>query len=241
VFGPMLRPTHSTEVRLQEVADARKSASGRSEAALPGETVRNKDAVRLSLPAALFDRLRNDFNLPFATAVSICNEITAGDDVIEQVGRSILSELAVQTPASRAYIETASLMLAARQLYKHCNGSTSTAAPVAKRGLDQNRLNRVLNYVAANIRDEITLANLASVAGYSPFHFARKFTSAMGMPPLRYISQMRLANARVELAAGTLAITEIALNAHFSSQASFTRAFHRVTGMTPREYQRRRR
>jgi Bacterial regulatory helix-turn-helix proteins, AraC family len=41
-----------------------------------------------------------------------------------------------------------------------------------------------------------------------------------------------------ELAAGKLPLAEIALNAHFSSQASFTRAFHRVTGMTPKEYQR---
>jgi AraC family transcriptional regulator len=44
-----------------------------------------------------------------------------------------------------------------------------------------------------------------------------------------------------ELAAGELSVAEIALNAHFSSQASFTRAFHRVTGTTPKEYQRRRR
>jgi AraC family transcriptional regulator len=43
-----------------------------------------------------------------------------------------------------------------------------------------------------------------------------------------------------ELAASKLSIAEIALNAHFSSQASFTRAFHRAIGMTPKEYQRRR-
>jgi acyl-CoA reductase-like NAD-dependent aldehyde dehydrogenase len=40
-----------------------------------------------------------------------------------------------------------------------------------------------------------------------------------------------------ELAAGKLPLAEIALNAQFSSQASFTRAFHRATGMTPKEYQ----
>jgi AraC family transcriptional regulator len=52
---------------------------------------------------------------------------------------------------------------------------------------------------------------------------------------------MRLENAMAELAAGKLPLAEIALNAHFSSQASFTRAFHRATGMTPKEYRRRRR
>ena len=44
-----------------------------------------------------------------------------------------------------------------------------------------------------------------------------------------------------ELAAGRLPLAEIAFNAQFSSQASFTRAFHRATGMTPKEYQRHRR
>jgi len=44
-----------------------------------------------------------------------------------------------------------------------------------------------------------------------------------------------------ELAARQLPVAQIALNAQFSSQASFTRAFHRVTGTTPKEYQRRRR
>jgi AraC family transcriptional regulator len=38
-----------------------------------------------------------------------------------------------------------------------------------------------------------------------------------------------------------LPLAEIALNSRFSCQASFTRAFHRATGMTPKEYQRRRR
>jgi AraC-like DNA-binding protein len=42
-------------------------------------------------------------------------------------------------------------------------------------------------------------------------------------------------------AAGRLPLAEIALNAQFSSQASFTRSFHRAAGVTPKEYQRRRR
>jgi AraC family transcriptional regulator len=130
--------------------------------------------MHLYLPAALFDRLKGDFNLPVAHS------------------------------------------------------------------LDHTRLRRVLDYIATNVKDDITLVKLAGIAGYSPFHFARKFTLAMGISPHRYISQMRLENAMSELAAGKLSLAEIALNAQFSSQASFTRAFHRATGVTPKKYQRRR-
>ena len=105
--------------------------------------------------------------------------------------------------------------------------------------LDPVRLRRVLDYIAANFRDDITLTDLAAVAGYSPFHFARKFSLATGVSPHRYISRIRLENAMAELAAAKLPLAEIALNAQFSSQASFTRAFHRTIGVTPREYRRR--
>jgi AraC family transcriptional regulator len=98
----------------------------------------------------------------------------------------------------------------------------------------------VLDYIAANIKEDIKLGDLAAVVGYSPFHFARKFTLAMGVSPHRYISQIRIQNAMAELRAGILPIAEIALNAQFASQASFTRAFHRATGLAPMEYRRRR-
>ena len=138
------------------------------------------------------------------------------------------------------YVEAASLTLAARLLQKHCDSGACASAESSAHSLDHIRLRRVLDYIAANIGDDITLVDLAGIAGYSAFHFARKFTLAMGISPHRYISRIRLENAMAQLAAGKLPLAEIALNAQFSSQASFTRASHRATGMTPKEYQRRR-
>ena len=196
--------------------------------------------IHLYLPATLFDRLKDDFNLPVAPARSIRRADGIVDDVIEQIGRSILSELTVETAAGRIYVETASLTLAARLLQKHSDSGTSVPPELSQLSLDHGRLRRVLDYITANIGDDITLADLAEVAGYSPFHFARKFTLAMGISPHRYISHIRLESAMAELASGKLPLAQIALNAHFSSQASFTRAFHRATGKTPKQYQRHR-
>src|SRR6267154_482224 len=199
------------------------------------------ETMHLYLPTALFDRLKDDFNLPVAPAHSIRHAVGIGDDLIDQIGRSILSELTVETAASRMYVEAASLTLAARLLQKHCDSGTCAPTESSAHSLDHIRLRRVLDYIAANIKDDIRLVDLAGIAGYSPFHFARKFTLAMGIPPHRYISRMRLEKAMAELAAGKLPVAQVALNAQFSSQASFTRAFHRATRMTPKEYQRRRR
>ena len=70
--------------------------------------------MHLYLSTALFDRLKDDFNLPVVPAHSIRHAFGIGDDVIDQIGRSILSELTVETAASRVYVEAASLTLAAR-------------------------------------------------------------------------------------------------------------------------------
>ena len=196
--------------------------------------------LHLFLPAALFDRLSDDFNLPAAPAHSIRYVAGIRDEVIQHIGCSILSELTNETAAGRMYVEAVSLTLAARLLQKYCDSGACAPTESSAHSLDRIRLRRVLDYIAANIEDDITLVNLAGIAGYSPFHFLRKFTLAMGISPHRYISRMRLENAMAELAAGKLPLAEIALNAHFSSQASFTRAFHRATGMTPKEYRRRR-
>jgi AraC family transcriptional regulator len=195
--------------------------------------------MHLYLPTSLFDRLRDDFNLPVEPARSIRLAVGIGDDVIDQVGRSILSELAVETATGRMYVETASLMLAARLVHKYCDSRSTAPATTDAHPLDHLRLRRVLDYIASNIDDDIRLADLARVGGQSPFHFARKFALAMGVSPKRYVSRMRLDKAMAELTAGRLPLAQIALNAGFSSQASFTRAFRRATDMTPREYRRR--
>jgi AraC family transcriptional regulator len=207
---------------------------GDKEATVTGDV---PQSLHLYLPETLFHRLRNDFKLPVAPAHSIRFVSGITDPVIQQIGNSILSELTNETAAGRMYVETASLTLAARLLLKHCDSGASKATESSSHALDDVRLRRVLEYIVAHIDDDIRLESLAEVAGYSPFHFARKFTVATGIPPHRYISRMRLENAMAELADGTVPLAQVA---HFSSQASFTRAFHRATGMTPKEYRYRR-
>jgi AraC family transcriptional regulator len=197
--------------------------------------------LHLYLPWALFDRIGNDFNVPATLARSIQHVVGIRDEVISHLGSSILLELTNESCAGRAYVEAAAMALAARLLQKYCDCDAGTPADAPARGLDQARLRRVLDYIAANVQDDdITLNALANVAGYSPYHFARKFTLSVGVPPHRYIKRLRLEWAMAELAMGRLPLAEIALDAQFSSQASFTRAFRRVTGMTPKEYQRHR-
>jgi AraC family transcriptional regulator len=197
--------------------------------------------LHLYLPEALFRRLSDDFNLPGEPGSSIRYASGAHDGIIEQIGRSILSEMTDETSAGRMFVETASLTLAARLLHKYADSRISAPSPLASHKLDHARLRRVLDYVAVHLADDITVSDLAGVAGLSTFHFARMFTLAVGVSPHRYVSRMRLERAMAEIAEGKLPLSKIAFDARFSSQASFTRAFRRATEMTPGEYRRARR
>ena len=197
--------------------------------------------LHVRLRQTLFDRLSDDFGLSTAPVHALRAVAGIRDDVIHRVGRSIVEVLRQETTAGRMYVETVSTMLAARLLQKYVDGGTPVSAEADQQAFDRARLHRVLDYIASSIQDDMSLDSLAAVAGYSTFHFARKFTQAMGLPPQRYVSRMRLEKSKAELAEGKLPLAEIALNARFSSQASFTRAFHRATGTTPKQYQRRRR
>ncbi len=194
--------------------------------------------LHLRLRQTLFDQLSNEFDLPAVPCQALRAVAGARDDVIHRVGLSIVDVLRNETPAGRIYVETVATMLAARLLEKYLDEKASLSAEVAQQSFDRARLRRVLDYIESNIQQDISLDSLAAIAGYSAFHFARKFTQAMGLPPHRYVSRMRLDNAKAELAARKLPLAEIALNARFSSQASFTRAFHKATGLTPKQYQR---
>jgi AraC family transcriptional regulator len=192
--------------------------------------------LHLYLPAAVFRKLADDFNLPGAPAPSIRYVAGVRDEIINQIGLSIISAMTNETAAGRMFVETASATLAARLLESYCdNGACQSSEPTTHR-LDEARLRRVLDHILMNLDKEITLAQLAQVAGLSVFYFARTFTRAMGVAPHRYVSRMRLENAMAEIAAGKLPLVEIGFKAGFSSQASFTRAFHRAAGLTPGEY-----
>jgi AraC family transcriptional regulator len=191
-------------------------------------------ALHLYLPPTQFRKLADDFNLPGEPARSIRYVSGARDEFIYQIGLSIIPAMTDETAAGRMFVETASATLAARLLQSYWDSGAGKALEPTR--IDHARLRRALDYISANLDEEITLAQLAQVAGVSVFHFARTFTRAMGVSPSRYVSRMRLEKAMAEIAAGKLSLAEIAFRAGFSSQASFTRAFHRATGLTPGEY-----
>ncbi|MFD7506844.1 AraC family transcriptional regulator [Streptomyces sp. NPDC059850] len=78
-----------------------------------------------------------------------------------------------------------------------------------------------------------TVAELAAECNVSRSVFADRFHTTIGMPPLRYATELRMLLASQWLAQDTLPVQSVAQRLGYTSQASFTRAFKRVTGQPP--------
>jgi AraC family transcriptional regulator len=198
----------------------------------------NVQVLHLYVPTGVFTGLMADYNLPAVPGRSIRYSCGVQDEVINQIGLSVLSEMMSPTAAGRMLVETSSLLLAARLTHSHSETELIRWPTGSGLGLDRGRLRRVLAYVEERLAEDITVADLAKVACLSIFHFTRAFAATMGVPPHRYVSQRRLESAKAMIATGRVSLSEIAHDCRFSSQSSFTRAFRRATGMTPAEYRR---
>src|SRR5258708_32484980 len=104
-------------------------------------------------------------------------------------------------------VETLASSLAARLVQNHAGTlARDVSARAAQAGLDRRRLTRVLDYIGANLEDDLTLARLAAVACLSRFHFSRAFKAAVGRSPHHYVSAKRLELAKQLLGKGGPAV-----------------------------------
>ncbi len=96
-----------------------------------------------------------------------------------------------------------------------------------------SRINKVQDYIEANINEELSLAVLSGVANFSQYHFHRVFCSIVGEPPSKYIQRIRLERATLSITGNPKdTIADIALKFGFSNQASFSRAFMKHFGFS---------
>jgi AraC-like DNA-binding protein len=102
-------------------------------------------------------------------------------------------------------------------------------------GLSDERIGRALNAMHLNPAHAWTFESLAETAAMSRSIFSDRFTAAVGIPPLRYLTRWRLTIAADLLRAGKLKVTEVAHNAGYGSEAAFSRAFKAQFGYPPRD------
>ena len=97
-------------------------------------------------------------------------------------------------------------------------------------------LKRAMNYIALNFDQDITLASVANEVHLSESYFSSQFKKFCGTSFTEYLNAVRIDESKRLLASGELNVTEVAARVGFASQSYFSKVFHRVAGMSPRQF-----
>ncbi len=93
-----------------------------------------------------------------------------------------------------------------------------------------------IRYIAEHYDMPITVNQLAEIENYNATYYSDWFKQQTGVSPSMYLRYIRINRAKELLEETDYTVMDIAVMVGYSSNSTFTRAFHSVTGMTPKEY-----
>jgi AraC family transcriptional regulator len=173
-------------------------------------------------------------DMDFPTALyqdvpTIARTVRTISDTVEKAGSAL-----------RIYAESLGAVLAVELMMWRDGGANTDLLKVAVRrgGLASWQERRVKDYIQEHYARNITLNELAELVRLSPFHFCRAFKTSFGLPPHRYLLQIRVERSKALLANRALSIDAIAYATGFTSSSQFSTVFRKSTGRTAGEYRR---
>ena len=189
------------------------------------------ETLQLHLPTGMVSRLVEELWDRDPRQVRMPDALATTDPVLEQTMLGLLR--AAEEGVPDLYAESAAEFIMLHALVRH--GGLPSPRPA---GRDDERVRRARSFLRENLSQPLSLAEIAAEAGMSRYHFLRVFQRQTGETPHRYLTRLRIEQARHELEHGTATVTEVALRCGFASRTHFTTAFRRQVGTTPSAYRR---
>ncbi len=166
--------------------------------------------------------------------IQLVPEFRLRDGRLEAIALMLLDELNQANPGGRLYVESLTNLLAVHLLRQYA--VTNPQLQIHAGGLPQRQLLPVLDHIHEALDADLKLADLAALAGLSPYHFSRQFKQTMGVAPYQYVLRQRIERAKQLLKQTTHPIVEIALLCGFNSHSHLSQQFRQATGTTPSAY-----
>ncbi len=185
----------------------------------------------LAIPYAALRALCDDHALPPDGDFGAVHCAKVECPQLSQVFDRTAREIRAGNPHGALFIEGALMQMVALLLAR---AERPLRTPTG--GLAPWQLARVTDYLHAHAADQVSLAELAALAGLSLHHFARAFKASTGIAPHQFQVSLRMERARLQLSLSTEPVTDIALALGYDSSQSFARAFRIAHGTTPSKF-----
>jgi AraC-like DNA-binding protein len=204
----------------------------------PVSSSRPHEAVIIQFPESVFgDRF---FNLPELGAVKRLLEKSArGIEFGEALRRTITSRmirmgqergiarLIALLELLRILSQAPAIRVLASRTYR-----PSVAAP------DRDRIDRICRFIGEHATEPIRLAQAATASHMSIPAFTRFFRKCTRQSFVEYLTELRIGHACRLLLESDRTVSQIGRDSGFRNLSNFNRRFHRLKGMSPREFRR---
>lgn len=124
-------------------------------------------------------------------------------------------------------------------LRRLCDSLLSSVGTAPKKPPEEDEIDQVVRYMEEHFNDpEISMTAIADSFELSTPRFSLSFKERKGMPPLEYLTLLRVEHAKDLLASTDMTIRDISVQVGYYDSGSFIRRFKQVTGETPLQYRR---
>ena len=180
--------------------------------------------------AVIFEPARLAALLPEANqSLELLPQFTFWDPLVRQLILALEQQVLTAQSGSSLYADSLSTALAAHLLTHYSPRAKAEPEPPSC----PTRIRRATAFIEDNFQRNLTLAEIASAAHSSQFHFARLFRKATGLSPYQFLLRCRIDRAAALLRTTDLSIDEIAFRVGFGSASQLSAHFRRRTGATP--------
>src|SRR6266403_3802628 len=164
----------------------------------------------------------------------VCEAVSGGTPpAIASLIENAAASFELDRDASREYLFRAFSLLRAQ-----AGRGTDRAAVMARGRLATWQVQRVIDYIEANLAGRIEAKELPRLVNLSTSHFFRAFKISVGIPPHEYITQRRIDRVLDMLRMTNVPLLQIAVDCGLRDQSHLCRVFRRVVGQSPNEWRR---
>ena len=165
--------------------------------------------------------------------VEFVSQVGRHDPQIWYIALALKAELEAGYPSGELFSEALATALAVHML-KNYNTYRQPIANVTS-GLFPLKLRRVIAYIHDHLQKNLTLSELANVAGLSSHYFRHQFKQSTGLAPYQYLLHCRIEKAKeLIMQRQDLTIAQIATQVGFSDQSHLSYHTKRLLGVTPK-------
>jgi transcriptional regulator GlxA family with amidase domain len=158
------------------------------------------------------------------------------DAVMLHLMQAMLPALERPHEVSSLYLD--SIFLAVRDHIAEAYGDFTTMATSDRLGLTARQLRHALEYIEANLSQDVSLTDVANASATSVSSLTRGFKTALGISPHRWVLNRRIALAQRLIYKGATPLNEVAISCGFADQSHLTRVFVRSVGSSPAVWRR---